>query len=247
MSKNQKLTEQEREQRRQQDRDRLERAAHELLSSDGWARWIRVRASTSLGRYSLRNQWILSSEAAHRGITPTHVSGFRAWLALNRVVTKGQKAIYILAPMAVTQRDVAGEETGEKRVFYRSVPVFDASQTEPLPGVEPVPLEPPREPITGDSHRGLLDPLGRLADELGYSVREIPLDSGADGWCDRTSHEIIVNSLLPANARVRVVVHECAHALGVHYSEYGRHQSEVLVDTVVFSPCQPRTFVACWG
>jgi hypothetical protein len=234
MSKNRKLTEQEREQRRQQDRDRLENAARELLSSDGWARWIRVRASTSLGRYSLRNQWILSSEAAHRGITPTHVAGFRAWLALNRVVTKGQKAIYILAPMSVKQRDVAGEETGEKRVFYRSVPVFDASQTEPLPGTEPVPLEPPREPITGGSHRGLLDPLGRLADELGYSIREIPLDGGADGWCDLTNREIVVNALLPANARVRVLVHECAHALGVHYSEYGRHQSEVLVDTATY-------------
>jgi hypothetical protein len=41
------------------------------------------------------------------------------------VVTKGQKAIYILAPMAVKQRDVAGEEIGEKRVFYRSVAAFD--------------------------------------------------------------------------------------------------------------------------
>jgi hypothetical protein len=110
----------------------------------------------------------------------------------------------------------------------------DASQTEPLLGVEPVPLEPPREPITGDSHAHLLDPLGQLAGELGYSVRQIPLDGGADGWCDRTSHEIVVNALLPANARVRVVVHECAHALGVHYSAYGRHQSEVLVDTVTY-------------
>jgi hypothetical protein len=234
MSRNRKLTDSEREQRRQADRDRLERAARELLSSDGWARWIRVRASTSLGRYSIRNQWILSSEGACRGITPTHVAGFRAWLALNRVVTKGQKAIYILAPMSVKQRDVAGEETGEKRVFYRSVPVFDASQTEPLPGTEPVPLSPPREPITGESHARLLDPLQRLAAELGYSVREMPLDGGADGWCDSTNREIVVNALLPANARVRVLVHECAHAAGVHYTEYGRHRAEILVDTVTY-------------
>jgi hypothetical protein len=53
MANTRKLTDAEREQRRQQDRDRLERAARELLSSDGWARWIRVRASTSLGRYTL--------------------------------------------------------------------------------------------------------------------------------------------------------------------------------------------------
>lgn len=234
MSNSRKLTEAEREQRRQADRDRLERAARELLSSDGWARWIRVRASTSLGRYSLRNQWILSSEGARRGITPTHVAGFRAWLALNRVVIKGQKAMYILAPMSVTQRDVAGEETGEKRVFYHSVAVFDASQTEPLPGAEPVALAPPREPIIGDSHARLLGPLGELAAELGYSVCELPLDGGADGWCDSANREIVVNELLPANARVRVLVHECAHALGVHYTEYGRQQAEILVDTVTY-------------
>jgi hypothetical protein len=234
MSNSRKLTKAEREQRRQADRDRLERAARELLSSDGWARWIRVRASTSLGRYSLRNQWILSSEGARRGITPTHVAGFRAWLALNRVVTKGQKAMHILAPMSVKQRDVAGEETGEKRVFYRSVAVFDASQTEPLPGAEPVALAPPREPIIGDSHARLLGPLGELAAELGYSVCELPLDGGADGWCDSANREIVVNERLPANARVRVLVHECAHALGVHYTEYGRQQAEILVDTVTY-------------
>jgi hypothetical protein len=125
----------------------------------------------------------------------------------------------------------------------------DASQTEPLPGVEPVPLEPPREPITGDSHAHLLNPLGQLAAELGYSVREIPLDGGTDGWCDSTNREIVVNALLSTNARVRVLVHECAHALGVHYSEYGRHQSEVLVlvDTVIFCPQKTKTRAGAWA
>ena len=39
-----RLSEQKRADRRRQDRERLQRAAHELLSSDGWARWVRVRA-----------------------------------------------------------------------------------------------------------------------------------------------------------------------------------------------------------
>jgi hypothetical protein len=39
------LSEQERAQRRQADRERLKRAAEELLCSEGWARWVRVRAS----------------------------------------------------------------------------------------------------------------------------------------------------------------------------------------------------------
>jgi hypothetical protein len=61
----------------------------------------------------------------HRGITPTYIAGFRPVLALNRCVRKGETAIRILAPVAVTQRDDDGEETGEKRIFFRTVPVFD--------------------------------------------------------------------------------------------------------------------------
>jgi hypothetical protein len=234
MGKSRQLTDQERDERREKDRDRLENAARELLTSDGWARWVRVRASNGLGRYSLRNQWLISAEAARRGITPTYVAGFRAWLALNRVVAKGSKAIYILAPVTVKDRDPGADETSEKRTFFRAVPVFDASQTEVLPGMEPVPLSPPSEPITGDSHAHLLTPLENLAAELGYSVRRLPLDGGTEGWCDYERREIVVNERLPANAQVRVLVHEIAHSLGVDYQQYGRQRAEVLVDTVTY-------------
>jgi hypothetical protein len=234
MGKSRQLTDQERDERREKDRDRLENAARELLTSEGWARWVRVRASNGLGRYSLRNQWLISGEAARRGITPTYVAGFRAWLALNRVVAKGSKAIYILAPVTVKDRDAGADETSEKRTFFRAVPVFDVSQTEVLPGVEPVPLSAPSEPITGDSHAHLLTPLENLAADLGYSVRQLPLESGTEGWCDYERREIVVNEQLPANAKVRVLVHEIAHSLGVDYQQYGRQRAEVLVDTVTY-------------
>ena len=89
MSRSGKVTGKEREQRRRADRDRLENAARELLTSEGWARWVRVRSSVGLGRYSPRNQWLIASDCARRGITPTYVAGFRAWLALNRVRHQG--------------------------------------------------------------------------------------------------------------------------------------------------------------
>ena len=234
MGKSRQLTDQERDERRQRDRDRLESAARELLTSDGWARWVRVRASNGLGRYSLLNQWLISAEGARRGITPTYVAGFRAWLALNRVVAKGSKAIYIPAPVTVKDRDAGADETSEKRTFFRAVTVFDVSQTEVLPGMEPVPLSPPSEPITDDSHAHLLTPLENLAAELGYSVRQLPLEGGTEGWCDYERSEIVVNDRLPANAQVRVLVHEIAHSLGVDYQQYGRQRAEVLVDTVTY-------------
>ena len=128
---------------------------------------------------------LIAIDCHARGITPTYVAGFRAFLELNRCVRKGEKAIRILAPVAVKQRDEHGEETGEKKVFFRTVPVFDVSMTDVLPGKEPVPLAPPSQPITGDSHQHLIAPLLAHAAELGYSVeiRDLP-DDGPGGWCD---------------------------------------------------------------
>ncbi len=61
MSRRAKLTDQQREQRRQADRQRLQAAVSALLSSDGWARWVRVRARNGLGgRYSWRNQCLIA-------------------------------------------------------------------------------------------------------------------------------------------------------------------------------------------
>ena len=78
--------------------------------------------------------------------------------------------------------------------------------TEPLPGMEPVPLAPPAEPIEGDSHRHLITPLQALGRELGYGVeiQELP-DEGPGGWCDPTRRQIVVASG-PANRQVRTLV-----------------------------------------
>jgi hypothetical protein len=173
----------------------------------------------------------------------TYVAGFRSFLALNRCVRKGEKAIRILAPMSIraggeSEQTIAKDRVQEeRRTVFRAVPVFDVSQTDPLPGTEPVPLEPPAQPVDGESHAHLIEPLGILACELGYSVQLRELDGSADGWCDNTARCIVVNSALPANGQVRVLVHEIAHALGIGYRDYGRHQAEVLVDTVTHVVC----------
>lgn len=228
-----KLTEKERADRRQAHRDRIERAARALLSSDGWSRWVQVRSTNGLARYSFNNQLLIALQRPDASF----VAGFRAWLSLGYCVRKGEKAIWICAPMSVKERDAgSGEETGERRTFFRAVPVFDRGQVEP--GEDPTPLEPPREPIEGDSHAHLLEPLQDLARELGYTVHHRSLgDIGADGWCDAENHEIVVNEQLAANAQVRVLIHELAHALGIGYREYGRDRAEVLVDTITYIVC----------
>ncbi len=140
--------------------------------------------------------------------------------------------------------------------MFRAVPVFDVAQTDQLPDTEPVPLDPPCEPVTGDTHKDNLAPLEQLASELGYTVSFNEIDASADGWCDSKRREILINSALPANGQVRVLVHELAHALSLGYREYGRDRAEVLVDTVTYIVCgsvgldvsgSSVPYVAGWG
>jgi len=252
-----KLTDAERSERRRADRQQLERAARALLDSDGWQRWVRVRATNGLARYSFHNQLLIALQCPHA----SYVAGFRAFLKFNRCVCKGERAIRILAPMSARRGSTASdasEQEGEerKRTVFRAVAVFDVSQTESLPGTEVVPLEPPSEPITGDSHAHLVHPLARLAAELDFTLDHGLLDGSADGWCDLTNRPIVVNASLSRNAQVRVLVHELAHALGVGYREHGRSRAEVIVDTVTYVVCgslgldtsgSSIPYVAGWG
>jgi len=96
MSRRAKLTDTQREQRRQADRQRLQAAVSALLSSDGWARWVRVRARNGLGgRYSWGNQLLIALQTQGEA---TYVCGFRAWQQLDYAPRKGYKALRILAP-----------------------------------------------------------------------------------------------------------------------------------------------------
>jgi hypothetical protein len=249
-----RCAEQERAERRCADRERLRHAAEELLSSEGWARWVRTRSM--FRAYSAGNCMLLALQCHERGIEPQHIAGFRTWLKLGRCVRRGERALRILAPVSVKERDASGEETGEQRVFFRTAFVFDLSQTEPLPGVAPVALEPPSQPLTGDSHGYLLKQLEEFARSLGYSVSYEEIPGSAGGWCDAKAKRIVVDAGVPANANLRTLVHECAHALGVDYERYSRAQAEVIVDTVTFVVCagaglavdgESIPYVAGWG
>jgi hypothetical protein len=225
------LSEHERAERRRQDRERLQHAAQELLSSDGWARWVRTRAL--FHNYSASNCALLAWQCHDRGIVPTRIAGFHTWLKLGRCVRKGEVALRILAPVSVKDRDrLSGEETDERRVFFKTAFVFDVSQTEIRDGAEPVALEPPHQPLTGDSHAHLLAPLQAFAESLGYSVSFESIEGSAGGWCDPKLKRIVVDATVPANAQLRTLIHETAHALGVDYVRYSRAQAEVIVDTV---------------
>ena len=144
------LTPEQRDARRREQLEQLRQATSALLTSEGWQRWLRTRSR--FHRYSLRNTLLIAFQCPHA----THVAGFRKWLELGRCVRKGEKAIRIFAPVRYRRRDTEQSdenEAGEQLVGFKLAAVFDVSQTEPLPGVDPAPLDPPGQPVSGDSSR----------------------------------------------------------------------------------------------
>jgi hypothetical protein len=159
--------------------------------------------------------------------------------------------------MPIKQRDVdTGGPSDQTQVLFKAVSVFDRSQVQPLPDRQPARLEPPCEPLTGNSHAQLLDPLVAVAATFGFTVSFETIDAEAGGWCDARAKHVVVDATAPANARVRTLVHELAHALGLGYRDLGRERAEVLVDTVTFIVCssvgldvggESIPYVAGWG
>jgi hypothetical protein len=259
-----RLSDAEREQRRIAQRERVKEAAEQLLSSEGWERWVRARSMFT--RYSANNSMLLALEFHRRGIAPEPVAGFRTWLKLGRCARKGEVSMKVLAPVPIKTRatDVNGAGTGElgderddrPRVFFRTASVFSVSQTDPLLGAEQLPLTPPCEPLTGDTHAHLLQPLGELATELGYAVSFERIPGATGGWCDSSAKRIVVDAGQAINGQVRTLVHELVHALGVTYQTHTRPTAEVIVDTatlIILSGAGLDTsgetipYVASWG
>ncbi len=221
-----RLSPEERQLRREQDRERIAEAVRELRTSEGWLRWLTARSR--FHRYSAQNCMLIAMQRPEA----TRVAPLKVWNQLGRRVRRGERALAInVYKGAYTVERTDGTEEKIPRFQLRAC-LFDESQTEgdPLP-------EPPREPITGASHERLITPLSLLAGDIGYDVRFQMVPGRANGYCDLTQQLIVVDDQLAPNARVRTLVHELAHALGIGYTEHGRNRAEVLVESVTYIVC----------
>jgi hypothetical protein len=117
-----KTTSSDRDVQRRAQLEQLRQATNELLTSEGWQRWLRTRSR--FHRYSLRNTLLIALQCPEA----THVAGFRKWLELGRCVRKGEKGIRIFAPVSYRRREseqTAEAESERQLVGFRLVAVFD--------------------------------------------------------------------------------------------------------------------------
>lgn len=237
--------------RRDQAREHLEAAVRELMTSDGWKRWLDTRGR--FHSYSFNNTLMIFMQRPDA----TQVAGYRTWQSLERQVRKGEKAIRIFAPSTVIKRDDNGEaivdEHGKpvRKLYFRLVSVFDVAQTEgeALPEI-------PYFPIDGDNFADRLQPLEAFATELGLTVDYEELHGRCGGYYDSSAKRIVIEASKPANGRVRTLVHELSHALGVGYDNYSREDAEVIVESAAYIVCrsigldtsgESLAYIAGWG
>ena len=186
-----------------------------------------VRASNGLSRYSLGNQLLIAIDChAPRD----HPDLRRRLPRLPRRSTAASARARRRSTSSPPSPSSSATSTARRPARRRSSSAPSRSSTSPmtdaLPGQQPVPLLPPSQPITGDSHQPPDRPAHRARGrELGYSVevRDLPDDSPG-GWCDPKRQPDRHRRRERATGQVRARVHELAHAHGLGYDRYGRER-----------------------
>ena len=192
----------------------LEDGVEKVLDGEQFKRYLAF--SARFHSYSASNCLLILVQRPNA----TRVAGYRRWQEFGRQVRRGEEGLKILAPIFRTVED---EEGGEKRRVpssFKVVKVFDVSQTDPIPGAEPLPEEPRPRLLRGDSEaaRSLGQALLALCESESVPVTEDDaklqaLSPGANGVYLLAERSIYLKSTLSADGRAKTLAHELAHHL----------------------------------
>jgi antirestriction protein ArdC len=223
--------------------DSLAEGVRALTDSDRWRTHLDVQSR--FHHYSFNNALLIGIQDPDA----TRVAGFATWKQLGRSVVKGERAIWILAPMVGPRIETAeGEET--RPIYgFRPVAVFDVAQTDgdELPQV--------CRNLEGDDPTSLFDALSGQADRMGYSVELAELPGTTNGDCTFALRRIRVESRNQPAQRVKTLAHELAHAL-LHGDGGDRALAELEAESTAYLVCRclgldtgeySFGYVACWA
>lgn len=210
----------------------LTKGISELTTSEDWQRYLSFQSR--FHHYSYGNALLIAAQCA----TATRVAGFNAWRAMNRVVRKGEKAIWILAPMTYKKADADSSEDDRVIRGFKFVSVFDIAQTdgEELPAV--------CHRLDGDDPAGAYDILSEVAAGIGFTVVQRELDGTTNGDCSHRDHRIRVERRNTPAQQVKTLAHEIAHAL-LHEHFDSRALAELEAESVAYVVCRGIGFDSC--
>lgn len=167
-------------------------------------------------------------------------------LKLGYCVRKGEGALRIWCPCPPSAKqlkewhDAGADPRKRPRTRFRLGPVFDRRQvTELPPPAEPLPLDPPIREIDGHDLAWTLEPLTKLAAELGCTVAYEAMPAGRGGYYRPADQAIRLAEGKPANHGVHTLIHELAHALLATQSDDNVRldyaQEELVVESITYT------------
>ncbi|MFF2316964.1 ArdC-like ssDNA-binding domain-containing protein [Arthrobacter sp. NPDC058097] len=190
---------------------------------------VLLDASSTLWRYSGGNVALLMMQMAQRGTEePTLVAGYKEWARHGRTVTKGEHALWVIAPRTARVQQVTFPDGSRRRVpvgdqlphgafddgkktvitGWRGQAVFDVSQTQGTP------LLVPRGLGSGVDAAELWGSLEAVARSHGFKVDVTDAQYGlTSGFTDFAEHRVQVGAWLSSEERTAVLAHELGHVL----------------------------------
>jgi hypothetical protein len=200
----------------------IARQVEQLRDSGAWERYLDF--GRSLHAYSFSN---LMLAMAQKPDATGPLAGFRKWQSLGRQVRRGEKGIRIFAfsTKKVTETDPkTGEETTRTVSFFPVVSVFDITQTEPIPGAEPLP-ELGTE-LTGTDDHGVIDLITGTLVADGWTVttnERLPHD--ASGMTAPDQRLVVTRESLAPAMRAKTLIHELAHIVLGHVEDHDAYRT----------------------
>jgi hypothetical protein len=239
------LTAEQKAQRVKDAHDRITAGVEAIQTSEDWMNWLRFGAK--FHRYSFNNVMLILIQCPEA----TRVASAGTWRRdFNRFPRKGTKAIWIFAPIIVkwTAAEIAEkpERAGQSHlVGFKTVPVFDVSQTDG----DPLPEDPTAGlvDLLDDDAPDLADEVAALVATLGYTIGSGDPDSisgsdGALGVTDLVNRTITIRPGMSNAQTFKTIMHEIAHAdlhdPRVRPDDLSRSIAEVEAESVAFIVCE---------
>lgn len=193
----------------------LQEGIKEYFDSDTYKSYL--EGISHFNNYSYRNIQLIKAQFPKA----TLVASGREWQKRNGWIKKGEKALYIQAPVVVTRKDSKGKpivnpETGEKETFtyFKPVPVFDVSQVVAQKGKE---LELPKalgvipEQLDKAYYQNVYRSLRDISQSNNVPIRFRELGQ-EDGFYNRETNEIVIKKGMSYERTLSTLIHEMAHS-----------------------------------
>ena len=190
--------------------DQLEQGVSDIFQSGQYAAYL--TAMSKFHHYSFGNTMLIFMQCPNA----TNVAGYHDWRRnFGRQVKRGERGITILAPCPYRRREEVEETAPDgstattiqlvQRVGFRTVTVFDVSQTEGKPLSELV------HKLTGDvaDYERMTEAICALSP---YPINIEAFPGAAYGCCNFVEQRILVQPDMSQVRTIKTMIHEVSHA-----------------------------------